>query len=958
MPPVKLRSGADAGWYPAPGADGLAAFVKERFPAVADLLHTPDRRRFMRLMAASLALSGLAGCDDDDTHDDIVPPVAQATGSAPGVALHYASSALLDGFANGILVKTRDGRPIKIEGNPGHPWSRGGTDVFGQASVLGLYDPFRSQTVQHLTRASDWAAFRVAMLAPQAGWRASRGAGLALLIGPNTSPSLIAQLAAMQLAWPEMRVFTHAAVTRDTLYEGTQRAFGRRLETHWRLDGVRSIVCLDGDLLDAGPHQVGAARGWSQARRQAARAGGLLEMYAAGAVPNLTSAKADHGISAEPALIEAMARAVLSRAGGGGLPDLPADAARWCNAAYVALDRARGACLVQAGTHAGAGVQEAAQRLNAMLGNTGRTVLHTQVLQMQGEPLPALVQAMRQGSVSTLVMLGADPVYEGAGDLGFTEALNHVKLKIHAGLYADESSLFADWHLPMAHPLEDWGDARALDGSACLIQPTIAPLYDGRTAGEIVSLLIDPEPVGALALLRARWMGPGEGATFETRWSDALLAGVLDGGGMALENVVQTTPSARADAQQAGLRIVFRPDPTVWDGSVANNAWLQELPKPLSKLVWENAVQIGPDLARRAHLAQGDMVEVTTDGRKISGPVWITAGQADNVVCLSLGYGKRVVGQLSAGLGYNGFALRSARTPWMLGGAALRRVDGVRALASTDDHARMNGDGLLRVQRVGAPAVGDGDATLPSLYPRQESDGRAWGMVIDIDTCIGCNACVTACQAENNIAVVGREEVLNGREMHWLRVDAYPNAIADAGAASVSFMPVPCMHCEQAPCEVGCPVEATLHDHEGLNLMVYNRCIGTRACSGYCPYKVRRFNYADYSAGAAPSIVEQRNPDVTVRARGVMEKCTYCVQRIAEARVVSDRDDTPIPDHAVVTACQGACPTSAISFGDLALPDSEVSHARRDPRRYALLGELNTRPRTTYLAARAPRVES
>ncbi len=565
-------------------------------------------------------------------------------------------------------------------------------------------------------------------------------------------------------------MFTHGAVPRDALYESTRLAFGRRLETHWRLDDARAIVCLDGDLLDPGPHQVGAAKGWSAARRRVAQDGRLLAMHAAYAVPNLTSAKAEHAICAQPALIEAMARSLLSRATAGGQSDLPEAAAAWCNAAWRALDGARGAGVVQAGLHASPGVHEAVQRLNAALGNTGRTVLHTQPLQGQGESLAALVDAMRQGAVSAVVMIGTNPVYDSAAGLGFTEALAKVALKIHASLYEDETSVNADWHLPMAHPLESWGDARALDGTASLIQPTIAPLYDGRTAGEIVSILTEPEPRDAHTLLAAHWNSSGG----EARWHDALLSGVIAGGAAPLVSVQQTggmTPATSAPTP--GTQIVFRPDPTVWDGTVADNAWLQELPKPLSKVVWENAVQIGPELAKRAGLAQFDVVTVSAGGRSVTGPVWIAPNQADHVVALTLGYGKRAAGQLSAGLGYDANVLRDA---------AVALAGGRRGFASRGAHAcaGQHGRSCTYGRRgtscassiVGAPAVGDGDRELPTLYPKQPDDGRAWGMVIDLDTCIGCNACVVACQAENNIAVVGREqEVLTGRDMHWLRVD-------------------------------------------------------------------------------------------------------------------------------------------------------------------------------------------
>ena len=951
----------DGRWRLPPDGEAAHAMIRERFAAAANLLHTPDRRQFMRLMAASLALAGLTGCDDDDPHDEIIPPVTQTTGESPTSVLTYASSTLLDGFANGVMVTTREGRPLKIEGNPKHPWSRGGTDVFGQASVLSLYDPFRSQSVQFQTRDSDLSAFRAAMLSPLAQLRASGGAGFALLLGPVTSPSLIAQIAAMQSAWPKMRVFTHVPCSREVAYQATARAFGRPLETHWDFRGARAIVALDGDLLDAGPQQVGAARSWVEARRASVASGGLLEMFAASSVPGLTSAKADHGVTADPDVVEALALGLLARMQGGSGPDLPEAAATWRDAAFHALAAAKGASVVQTGLHAGVAVQEAAQRLNAMLGNTGKTVLHTDPLQIRGESIAVLADAMRHGEVGTLLMLGVNPVYDAAGELDFAGALGRVALKIHANLYVDETAVYADWHLPMTHPLEAWGDARALDGSAGIVQPTIAPLYGGRSAAEVLSLLSDTEPRGGLDLLRAHWVDASAGDASEQRWRQALLTGTFEAADAPLQTVRASSGSVTIQSRTAGLQLCFRPDQTVWDGTWSDNGWLQELPKPLSKVVWENTVQVSPGLAKRAGLAQGDVVTVSVGDRSLSGPVWVQQGQSDGVVALSLGYGKRAVGQLSAGLGFDAFALRSASDPWQAGGATLHRTAESRVVASTADHARMNGVDVVRVQRVGAAPVGDGDGELPTLYEGHRSDGRAWGMVIDLDSCIGCNACVTACQSENNIAIVGRDEVLNGREMHWLRVDAYPvqdrghgQAATDLAPLATSFMPVPCMHCEQAPCEVGCPVEATLHDHEGLNLMVYNRCIGTRACSGYCPYKVRRFNYADYSAGAAPSIVEQRNPDVTVRARGVMEKCTYCVQRIAEARAVSDRTNTPIVDGVVQTACQSACPTQAIVFGDLALPDSQVSRSRRDPRRYALLGELNTRPRTTYLAALAP----
>ncbi len=923
------------------------SFLEAEFPSVATLATGPERRRFLKLMAASLSLAGLAGCDDKDPRDQEVPYVRNPSRTEPGTWSSYASVALIDGFANGVLVRTRDGRPIKIEGNPEHPWSRGGTDVFGQASVLGLYDPQRSQSVQYLSRGSDWTAFRGAMTGRFAALRAQDGRGLAVLTGTITSPSQLAQLAAMQAAFPQMHRYSHVPVDRTALYEGASRAFGRPVETRYRLDRAQVIVSLDGDLLDPGPHQVGVARDWVTARRRAAAAGSLLELHAAASVPSLTSAKADYSVVASPAEIAALARGLL------GGPAASGPLGAWQARAKAALDSARSKGIVVAGSWQPPEIQEAAHRLNAALGNAGKTVFYTAPVAAPAEPLAKLTRAMTAGEVEILLMLDTNPVYDAPGDLGFTQALAKVGLKIHAGLYVDETASYADWHLPLAHPYESWGDARSVDGTVGLMQPVIRPLYEGRTVPEIISLLADPAPQDGLALLRAHWQQGEPAATFEPRWHAAIEAGFVAGTSLPEENVSLVPQIASAAPATTGLEVVFRPDPTVWDGSLANNAWLQELPKPLTKLVWENAITVAPRLAERLGLTTGDIVSLNANGRELQAPLWLLPGQSESVIGVALGYGRNVPDLLSRGLGYDAYTLRSSTSPWHLAGATLNRTGRRGSLVSTQDHSSMEGHDFVLIQPLGKSPVGETVSfTQPTLYPPQESDGRAWGMVIDLDSCIGCNACVTACQAENNIAVVGPEQVALGREMHWLRVDRYYAGAIDT--PGTHFQPVPCMHCEQAPCEVACPVEATVHDHEGLNLMVYNRCVGTRACESYCPYKIRHFNYLDYSAGAAPSLQLRENPDVTVRAKGVMEKCTYCVQRIAAARIESDKSNTPIPDGAVETACQGACPTRAISFGDLNTPGSAVRTARDDPRNYALLGELNTRPRTTYLAALAP----
>ncbi len=931
-------------------------FLQAEYPAVTDLSAGPERRQFLKLMAASFALSGLSGCDDPpDGRTEEVPYVKNPLRALPGSTLHYASVALVDGLANGILVTTVDGRPYKVEGNPEHPWTRGGTDIFGQASILDLWDPARSQTVRHLGEASNWQTVRGATLGRFAALRAGAG-GFRLLTGPVTSPSLRAQIADMLKAFPGMHWHTHVPVDRGTLYASSQRVFGRPLETRWRFDQARVLVSLDGDFLDPGPHQAGVSRDWVAARQASAKAGALLPLYAAGSLPNLTSAKADFTVAATPAELTAVAQQMLADVGEASAQPTPPALDRWRTQVMAALQANRGASLVIAGSTAPPALQDAVHRLNAALGNIGKTLIYTAPAAEPAEPLADLVTAMTAGQVSALVMLDTNPSYDAPAELGFNDALSHVPLKIHAGAFEDETAFRCDWHLPLAHPLESWGDARSLDGTVGLMQPMIDPLYDGRTPAEILSLLTDNEPGTAKDMLQAFWQGSQDPAAFAPKWDGMLRDGFIAGSAFPAETVTPTEEIAtRASAPAAGLTVLFRPDPTVWDGRAANNGWLQELPKPLTKMVWENALFVSPALAAREALAQGDVVTLTLAGRSVEGPAWILPGQADNTVGVTLGYGRSVPDRLSTGAGYDAYTLRSAADPWQAAGATLAKTGRRVELATTQDHASMEGHDFVRVQHEGAAPVGETASwTQPTLYTdTRKEDGTAWGMVIDLDACTGCNACVVACQSENNIAVVGKEQVALGREMHWLRVDRYYDGPPDA--PKTHFQPVPCMHCEDAPCEVGCPVEATLHDSEGLNLMVYNRCVGTRACSGYCPYKVRRFNYLDYSAGASPQVGLGRNPSVTVRARGVMEKCTYCVQRIEVARIDSNKSNTPIPDGKVQTACQGACPTRAITFGNLNDTSSAVAAARADSRNYGLLGELNVRPRTTYLAQRAPR---
>ena len=938
-------------------------FLSKEFPSASRLADGPDRRQFFRLMAASFAMAGLSACSaEGNPRDHEVPYVRNPERIEPGAPLVYTTATLLDGIANGATVLTRNGRPLKVEGNDSHPWSRGGSDIFAQASILDLYDPSRSQAVRYLARISSWDAFRGAVVGRFAALKADGGENLRLLTGPLSSPTLLAQIAALQQAFPKMKWHVHAPVASEAA-AGTAAAYGRKLQTRWRFDRAKLVVALDGDFLDAGPHQLGTSRDWIEARRASGKAGDLLALHVAASTPSLTSAKADYHLSLGSTDLAGLVGRLQAAVSGDASTTPPRgdDAASvWVRRAAAALTAARGASIVLAGAAQPSTVHEAVHRLNEALGNVGQTVFFTAPVVAEAEPFADLVGDMAAGKVQTLVMLDTNPAYSSPGDLNFAAALAKVPFKVHAGSYVDETALYADWHLPLAHQLESWGDARSWDGTISFHQPMIQPLYNGRSSSEILSVLVDAEPRGGLAILRDNWRRTLDDTAFEAFWQKTLLDGFVEGSTFAPETVglvPQQTSTVPPVPPAKGLDVLFRPDPTIWAGTMGNNGWLQELPKPLTKVVWDNVVAVSPSLAERETLANGDMVSIAFGKAAIEGPVWILPGQAADTVTLTLGYGRSAPDLLCSGLGYTAYPLRQAGNVWQRAGATLTKLRRTVRLATTQDHSTLEGHDFVQVHRVGGPAVSKVPDDLPSFYARKSDDGRAWGMVIDEDSCIGCNACVVACQSENNIPVVGKEQVAVGREMHWLRIDRYYSGLktgAGLDDPDTHFQPVPCMHCEEAPCEVGCPVEATLHDHEGLNLMVYNRCIGTRACSGYCPYKVRHFNYLDYTSGLAPATQLQRNPQVTVRARGVMEKCTYCVQRIASARIASDKSEQPIADGAVKTACQGACPTRAISFGDLNDAGSAVRAARSDPRNYALLGELNLKPRTTYLAELAP----
>jgi len=952
------------------GTEEFQRWLHREFPEQASEFTDPvGRRQFLRLMGASLALAGVTGCTRQPA-EAIVPYVRPPENLVPGRPLFFATAVTLGGVATGVLVESHEGRPTKIEGNPEHPASLGATDLFAQGSILSLYDPDRSQTLSYRGDIRTWSAFLGAVRGALESVRAARGEGLRILTETCTSPTLARQLRALLTEFPASRWHQYEPVGRDEVRAGARLAFGSVVDTRYLVDNARVIVSLDADLLGVMPGSVRYTRDFSAARRVRDAHGDMSRLYAVESAPTNTGAKADHRLALKPSAIIAAARTLAAAVGVTGVAPspLPAQSRRFVEAAARDLAANRGASLVVAGDEQPAAVHVLAHAINEALGNVGQTVLYSDSIEAnpidQVTSLRELVADMQKGSVSGLLILGGNPVYNAPADLKFGEALLRVAFSAHLSLYEDETSAACQWHIPEAHALEAWSDARAWDGTATILQPLISPLYGGKSAHDVVAGLSASPGRGGYDQVRDTWKGFADGvgvADFETFWRRSVHDGTVAGTALApkpvmLGDVAKVIGSPRSVG--ADLELVFRPDPTVYDGRFANLGWLQELPKPFSKITWDNTIQLSPATAASLGVASQDVVDVTANGRTVGGPAWIVPGQADGVVTVHLGYGRTRAGRVGSGIGFNAYMLRTSDAAWTSRGVTIART-GVRyAVASTQLHHDMAGRPLVRSASLeefrknpgGVKAEEPEPPGTLTLYPKHEYKGYAWGLAIDINACTGCNACVVACQSENNVPVVGKEQVAKGREMQWIRVDTYYKGNPDTNPEAY-HQPVMCQHCEKAPCEVVCPVGATLHSDEGLNDMVYNRCVGTRYCSNNCPYKVRRFNFLLYQDWDTPSLKMGRNPDVSVRSRGVMEKCTYCVQRITRAKIDSEKEDRKVRDGEIVTACEQVCPAQAIVFGNINDPESRVSKLRAEPLNYSLLGELNTRPRTTYLAA-------
>ncbi|QYM79797.1 TAT-variant-translocated molybdopterin oxidoreductase [Horticoccus luteus] len=1031
---------------------GFQEQVAREFPGGAAELNGVDRRQFMKIMAASFALGGigLAGCRRPEKH--ILPYGKSVEGVIPGLPLYFATAMPMRGGAIPLLAETHEGRPTKVEGNPSYAPHGGAASAIAQASLLELYDPDRATTHTKGGATLDREAVDALLAKLSTDHAGNAGAGLAFLAEESSSPTRTRLVAALRAKFPQAIWAEYEPVSGEVT-SAARTIFGAHVKPLYRFDRADRVVSLDADFLHSEEGSLIYARDFSKKRRVTKKEDAMNRLYMAESGFTITGTMADHRLRLATSHMVGLAAALAGKITGSsdysglaqGLTGVPSG---WVEECAADLAQHRGRCVVIAGAHLPAAAHALAHAMNAALGNLGQTVELATLAENNASSIQDLARSIKGGAVKTLVILGGNPAYNAPAELGWAALQKSVADVVHFSYYQNETSVLAGTHIAATHYLESWGDARTMEGIIVPIQPMILPLFGGYTEIEVLAKIAGEKETDPHGMVRATFAGVvGEGVDAEKAFHKFLHDGLLEGsaypisgGGINSAGLKSLTdaagsPSATTLSQQ-NLEVRFCADYKVDDGRFANNGWLQELPDPITRICWDNAILVSPHLAKelgilpkgalvqvaRIELADSDNgremaheAEITLNGRTIRGPLHIQPGLSNYTLILSLGYGRTTTGRVGEGAGTNVYPLRTTEGLHFATGAKVSLTGKRIALANTQEHWSMEGRGIVReanleeyqenpafVKEIGMeaetpPVYGQNGAAIPlatksttiprgnSLYKTPEFDGvHQWGMSIDLNTCIGCNACVIACQSENNIPIVGRDQVLRGRQMHWIRIDRYySDGRADAAAfggegnreipqdPQVSLQPMACVQCELAPCETVCPVNATVHDDEGLNVMAYNRCIGTRYCANNCPYKVRRFNFFDWNQRSLdslymgplgphgmPELVQMsKNPQVTVRMRGVMEKCTYCVQRIENGKIQhkvkvaqeGNPGDVVVPDGVIKTACQQTCPVGAIVFGNIRDPESAVSKAKAREQDYAVLGYLNTRPRTTYL---------
>lgn len=932
-----------------------------------------SRREFLEWMGGVGAVVGASSCTRQPV-EKIVPYVKAPEYVVPGKPLFFATTADVAGDSIGVLVESHTGRPTKVEGNPEHPASLGATSSFAQASILDLYDPDRAKNPQYKGIPSTWDLFVKDMDALMARQGVVQGIGIRLVTRSVSSPTLLAQIQSFLKKYPKAKWVVYEPLHKDNSFEGAKVAFGEALSFSYNVSEANIVVSFDSDFMGTGKGSVRNAREFSK-RRFSKNFEGINRFYAFESMPTVTGSLADHKLVVAPHEAYRVLWA-LAQACGMPLPQSPSvpdEVSQFVRVLASDLKKNQGKSLLVAGEHLAPACHALVHAINSFLGNFGKTVFaYGDVPEEevgQEARLQELAADLEAGKVEALFLLDSNLVYHAPRNFDFSQLITKAPVKVSLSYHLDETAAISDWQLPLSHYLEAWGDSKGFDGTVGAVQPLIAPLYQSKSKIEVLSILSGKAAESGYDSVRNFWKTKFPSVAFEKFWRKSVHDGKV-AGSESKEKKVSLKPqgswfapgSVTTDIPKVEVR--FCADPSLWDGTFANNAWLQELPRPFSKLTWDNVAYISPVAAKEWKVENGEVIQLVSGKKTIECPVWIMPGVAKHLVAITLGYGRKRSGRVGSNIGYDAYTLRSTEKPWLTSDVQVAKVGRKHPLASTQTHFNMEGREIvlsapiseyLKKPDLFKPAHESSGLEHGEVEIARETKGKpfedknyAWGMAINLSVCNGCNACVVACQSENNISVVGKEEVRRGRAMHWLRIDQYYEGSPDN--PKVFSQPTPCMHCESAPCEIVCPVNATSHSPDGLNEMTYNRCVGTKYCSNNCPYKVRHFNFYAYADISTPTLQLSHNPDVTVRSRGVMEKCTYCVQRISQAKITAKKDSRLVKDGEFTTACASACPTQAITFGNIKDSSSEVAELKKSPLNYSLLEELATHPRTTYLA--------
>ena len=952
-------------------------WMEDEFPN-RESLRGVDRRDFLKFMGASVMMASLAGCRSVFTpQENVVPYVKSPEDMIPGQILYFATAVPIGGYGIGALVHSNMGRPIKIDGNPEHPASQGVLDPVSQAQILSLYDPDRSQNISLGGNISTWSRFLAdAKKTIEDSKKASttQNSEIIILTETNTSPTLIDQMKKALENNPKTYWCQYEPNGRDSIKYGSEKAFGKQVRTNYDLNKADVILSLDADFLYSMQPSAIMSKGYASRKKLQGKKVDANRLYVIEPSMTLTGANAEHRLPVEASKLLDITKLIAGKLGiPQGNPNLKIDGvdSRWIEALTKDLIKHQGKSAIIPGDHVDGRIHALAHAINAKLENIGKSILYTDSIEtdfkQKSISLEQVSKKLKAGKIKGIFILGSNPIFTAPKEYELEKYFAKLDFTAHLGLYYDETARKCKWHLPESHFLEAWGDIRSYDGSVTIQQPLLSPLYSSsRSQLELISAAFNKEEKG-YELVKKYWKTSRIEIGFDSYWTKALDRGIMKGTAFpaispslkefSLASIGKKIPGEKK--YNGDIQLDLRPDPNIYDGRYANNGWLQELPKPITKLTWDNTAQVSPKLAEKLGISNSDVIEIDAgSGKKVNLPVWIVPGQAEKTMTVHYGYGRKHAGMVGDNIGTDVFSLLGKEQ------ISIKKIStNSYPLATTQMHQNMEGRDIIRTGTLASyikdPSLKPKNAwagELLNLYPEDihsKEGNYQWAMTIDLNLCTGCNACVVACQSENNIPVVGKKEVVRGRVMHWMRIDTYFAGDGKRQALEnpeTVFQPVTCMHCEKAPCEPVCPVAATIHSHEGLNQMVYNRCVGTRYCSNNCPYKVRRFNYFNYADKKDFAVkLLVNNPRVTVRGRGVMEKCTYCVQRINNARIDAKKNGRKIKDGEIITACQQACPTDAIVFGDVSDKNSQVSKLKKEPRNYDLLEELNARPRTSYL---------